>query len=96
MEMQEFKVGMLIKSLAGHDKHNVYVIIEETDAYVHLADGKIRTINHLKKKKKKHIQSVDRMCDVQNLDDAQIRKIIRKYKKEAQNIGGDSECLRLT
>ena len=42
--------------MAGHDKNKVYAVIQEDSDYVWLADGDIRTIDHLKKKNKKHIQ----------------------------------------
>lgn len=80
---QEVKVGMLARSLAGHDKSNIYVIMKTDDAYVYLADGKIRTLDHLKKKKVKHIEVLDKMYDVAEfVNDAQIRKIIKEFQKE--------------
>ncbi|KMZ52859.1 KOW domain-containing RNA-binding protein [Dorea sp. D27] len=50
--MEEVKTGMLAKSKAGHDKGQVYVIMDTDDAYVYLADGRIRTLGRLKKRKK--------------------------------------------
>lgn len=80
---QEVKAGMLARSLAGHDKSNIYVIMKIDDAYVYLADGKIRTLDHLKKKKVKHIEVLDKMYDVAEfVNDAQIRKIIKEFQKE--------------
>ena len=80
---QEYKAGMLVRSLAGHDKSNIYVIMKTDDAYAYLADGKIRTLDHLKKKKLKHIEMLDKMCDVTEfVNDAQIRKIIKEFQKE--------------
>ena len=76
--MEGFKAGMLARSKAGHDKGKVYVIIEEDDTYVYLADGSIRTLDRLKKKKKKHVQIICRENDVTAVDDAAIRKIIKE------------------
>lgn len=50
--------GMFALSLAGHDKGQMYVIIKEEGEYVYLADGRIRTMEKCKKKKKKHIQLI--------------------------------------
>lgn len=50
--------GMFAISKAGHDKGRMYVILKEDGEYVYLADGRIRTVENPKKKKKKHIQSV--------------------------------------
>jgi len=54
----EYRPGMLAKSLAGHDQNKIYVIIQEDEKYVFLCDGKNRTLNNLKKKKKKHVQLI--------------------------------------
>ena len=58
--MTEWKMGMLAKSKAGHDKNNVYIVIGEEDRYVYLADGEVRTWEKPKKKKKKHVQPIGR------------------------------------
>ncbi len=49
-------IGMLAAAKAGHDKNQLYIIIEETDDFVWLADGKYKTLQHPKRKNKKHIQ----------------------------------------
>lgn len=45
-------------SLAGHDRNKIYLIVGEEEEYVYLADGKIKTCEHPKKKNKKHIQII--------------------------------------
>ena len=55
--MDRYEIGMLAKSKAGHDAGKVYVIIDVDETYVYLADGRIRTLGHLKKKKKKQPES---------------------------------------
>jgi len=52
----EYAIGMFARSLAGHDKNKLYLIIQAEDEYVYLVDGKIRTLDRPKKKKRKHIQ----------------------------------------
>ena len=56
----EYRPGMLAKSLAGHDQNKIYVIIQEDEKNVFLCDGKNRTLEHLKKKKKKHVQLISK------------------------------------
>lgn len=51
-------IGMFAISLAGHDKGQMYVIINEDDEYFYLSDGALRPIQKTKKKKKKHVQPV--------------------------------------
>ena len=52
MRINIVETGMLAKSKAGHDKGQVYVIYGLDETYVYLVDGKIRTIEKPKKKKK--------------------------------------------
>lgn len=51
-------VGKFAKSKAGHDKDQIYVIVKEDAEYVYLMDGKTKTVDKPKKKKKKHIQMI--------------------------------------
>ena len=54
----EYKPGMLVKSLAGHDQNQIYVIMREDKEFVFLCDGRLKKIDKPKKKKKKHIQLI--------------------------------------
>lgn len=79
--MDRWERGMLAKSLAGHDKGKLYVIINIEGIFVYLADGEHRTFNKLKKKKKKHVQLIRRINDIDDADDASIRSILNNYKE---------------
>ncbi|MGF0018450.1 RNA-binding protein [Sporofaciens sp. SGI.106] len=79
--MEKFKPGVPVISKAGHDAGKFYIIIEVKDAYVYLADGRIRTLEHLKKKKKKHVQIINREHDITGLDDVGIKRILKEYEK---------------
>ncbi|MDD3277601.1 MAG: KOW domain-containing RNA-binding protein [Lachnospiraceae bacterium] len=54
--MRELKAGMFARSLAGHDKGKLYIVVSGDDSYVYLTDGRIRPLQNPKKKKRKHIQ----------------------------------------
>lgn len=73
---------MLARSIAGHDRGKIYVIIDTDDAYVYLADGRIRTLGRLKKKKKKHIQLICREYDITNATDVSIKRVLKIWSKE--------------
>lgn len=79
--MDRWERGMLAKSIAGHDKDKIYVVINIEETQVYLADGKIRTLDRMKKKKKKHVQLIRHKNDIEVADDADIREILNKYKK---------------
>ncbi len=80
--MDRFETGMLARSKAGHDAGKVYVIIGVDSEYVYLADGRIKTIDCPKKKKKKHTQIILDKYDITNADDVKIKRILKEWSKE--------------
>jgi len=56
-------IGFFAESRAGHDKGKVFVIINASNEYVYLADGKSRTIANPKRKNIKHIQIIKKDVD---------------------------------
>ena len=50
-------IGELATSKAGHDKDRLYMIVGEEGECVYLCDGRLRGVEH-PKKKKKHIQII--------------------------------------
>ena len=56
--MLKFEPGTLVRSLAGHDKGKLYIIIEERYPMLLLADGALRTMEKPKSKKVMHIQLI--------------------------------------
>jgi len=52
------QIGCFGVSRAGHDCNEIYVIINSDSEYVYLADGKSKTVDKPKKKKKKHVQII--------------------------------------
>lgn len=82
--MDKYKIGMSAMSLAGHDAGKVYLIFKVHDNYVELVDGKIRTLDHPKKKKKKHIQIIKEQYDIAAADDVAIKRILKVRDKSAK------------
>ena len=85
-------IGELATSKAGHDKDRLYMIVGEEGECVYLCDGRLRGVEHPKKKKKKHIQIIHSSAQdtliqhiKQNLPgerdeiDRQIRKTLEDY-----------------
>ena len=54
--MTEYGMACLVRSLAGHDKGNYYIIVREDAHYVYLADGRTKTAAKPKRTKRKHVQ----------------------------------------
>ena len=84
-------IGMLCRALAGHDKNEIYIIIEESDEYVYLSDGLLKPTDKVKKKNKKHIQIIKkgvdaslqkRIAEKTEYSNEEIKRAIKLYKKE--------------
>lgn len=87
-------IGSFAKSKAGRDKEEIYVIIDEEAEYVYLADGKYKTINKPKRKKKKHIQPIKKYDDTLlckklaagiPVTDVEIKKAIKDINNNFSN-----------
>ena len=58
MNRYPIEVGAIVISKMGRDEGRSFVVIEEVDSdFVLLADGKLRTMEHLKKKRRKHLKT---------------------------------------
>lgn len=73
-------VGMFAISKAGHDKGRMYLIMKEEGDFAYLADGKTKTADHPKKKRKKHLQLVKTELDESLLEKLKNQNII--YNEE--------------
>jgi len=82
--MERYKIGMLARSKAGHDFDKIYVIVDVDQTYVYLSDGSIRTLDKPKKKKKKHVQIICSLYNIENADDVVIKRIIKEWEKEEE------------
>ena len=98
--MATCKIGEFAKSKAGHDKEEIFIIINKEEEYVYLVDGKSRILDKPKKKKIKHIQVINQIDEELQrkletnliLRDEDIKRAIKSYK---QKIGGRQKCLKL-
>lgn len=83
--MKELKRGMFARSLAGHDKGCLYIVLEADEKQVLLTDGRNRPLEKPKRKNRIHIQpdfedsgvfsaDVPRHPEEQN---AAVRKVIK-------------------
>ena len=91
--MATCKIGEFAKSKAGHDKEEIFIIINKEEEYVYLVDGKSRILDKPKKKKIKHIQVINQIDEELQrkletnliLRDEDIKRAKKSYK---QKIGG--------
>ena len=84
----EYTVGQVVYSKSGHDKGQVFFILSVVGEYILLVDGKTRTLEKPKRKKKMHVQPTnfvnDKMATAlmerEEVLDAHIVKALKEYK----------------
>lgn len=64
------KPGSVVVSTAGHDKLNVYLVIEVEGKFAWLTDGRLKPLEKQKKKNVAHIRQIGQLEDSQKLDEA--------------------------
>lgn len=76
----ELKIGMIVKSLAGHDAGRFYVItkIEKNRAYI--VDGRLRKLEKPKKKNIVHLSGSGKVVNLFEFGtNKSLRGLLRKW-----------------
>ena len=78
------KKGQICFSKAGHDKGGAFIVLHSDDTYAYIADGKLRTLEKPKKKKKIHIQISNEVnSEIENMLEQKVNlKLWVKVKKD--------------
>lgn len=76
--MMNDEFGLIVKSLAGHDCNQFYILIDSDERFVYLVDGKSRVIDNPKKKNRKHVQ----LTKVRTLDNISSKDIYKQLTNE--------------
>lgn len=82
--------GVIVRSMAGHDLGELFIVLQAADGFAWLADGKSRRQAHPKKKRVLHVRTVGRLPDIAALDaleqlgdpgqrDAALRTLLRPF-----------------
>jgi hypothetical protein len=82
--------GVIVRSMAGHDYGELYIVLNVANGYAWLADGKTRSQSKPKKKSVQHVRAVNRLPDTTALDsleklgdpgqrDAALRTLLRPF-----------------
>lgn len=98
LRRENIMTGNFATSKAGHDKDKCYVIVREEGDFVYLSDGRLKPFAAPKKKRKKHIQIINRTVSDEILSrllniekggsdtvrDEEIKYEIKQYMKRLQ------------
>lgn len=87
MKMFPMEVGSVVQSLAGRDEGRLFIVIEELDSdFVMVANGKLRGMDRLKKKRRKHLKPTGsvveelriRLANGETIENHEVRSWLKK------------------
>lgn len=58
LENRGLKRGMVVMSLAGHDSRMIFLVYKVEGRYAWIADGHLRPVERMKKKKVRHLRAL--------------------------------------
>lgn len=80
----EITRGLVVRSAAGHDKGDFFVILSLDDKYAFICDGKSRKLEKTKKKKHKHLFVTNTVLPEDSLKtNREIRRALSAFNKNA-------------
>ena len=74
------KKGTVVKSLKGHDKDCLYIVIGTCEGYALVCDGKNKLLSNPKRKNRRHLEIIGKEVNLSKynpLYDAHIRKELK-------------------
>ena len=93
-----FMISDVVISTAGHDKGELFYVIDTDDQFLYLANGKDRDLDKPKRKKRRHVQKVLRsetrvaakLLSGDKVLNSELRRDLAFHAKEMQanNLGG--------
>ena len=86
--------GQFVLSIAGRDKGKIFVVTEIIDEnYVMIADGMLRSINKPKKKKLKHLRTINDIAGTDITETASNKTLARLIKAASKSYRENQEGL---
>lgn len=80
----ELRRGLVVRSLAGHDKGDYFVVLQSDDTFALLSDGKHRPLERPKKKKHKHLAQTLTVVPERSMEtNREIRNALRPFATPA-------------
>ena len=91
-------ISDVVVSTAGHDAGELFYVMDMDETYLYLANGKDRTLDKPKRKKRKHVQKVlrsetrvaEKILHGDKVLNSELRRDLAFHAKEMQanNLGG--------
>ncbi len=74
------EVGMVVKSVAGHDKGSFYVVIGVNNSRAFIVDGRVRLLQKPKAKNFIHLKKTNCIVNVEEFKtNKKIRELLHSY-----------------
>ena len=96
--ISDFNIADVVKSTAGRDQGKLFYVIGTDPVYLTLANGKDRTLEKPKRKKRKHIQKVlrsetrvaEKLRQGDKVLNSELRRDLAYFSRELQenDLGG--------
>jgi len=82
--------GLVVRSKAGRDKGNRFVVLMHENEYAYVADGELRRVERPKKKKLRHLQLTGYVCESvlnkinagEAVENHEVRKALAEYSEK--------------
>lgn len=85
------EIGSIVLSKAGRDQGRLFLVVEEVDDdFVMIANGDLRKLDRLKKKRRKHLKPTgtvvealkDRLSNGEKVEDHELRAWLREEEEK--------------
>ena len=79
--------GLIVRSKAGRDKGDYFIVLRSEEEFVYMANGELRKVDCPKKKKLKHLQMTSHICESvqenirkgETVTNSELRKALAEY-----------------
>jgi len=86
----EIHISDIVRSTAGRDKGKLFFVLEVEDRYALLADGKVRKLEHPKRKKKLHfrlesqcsLRTAEKLRNGEKVTNSELRRTLAQFAAE--------------
>jgi ribosomal protein L14E/L6E/L27E len=84
------EIGSIVTSKAGRDEGRLFIVVQEIDAdFVMVANGQLRKMDHLKKKRRKHLKTTGivveelrtRLSNGEAVENHEVRSWLKREEK---------------
>ncbi len=83
----EIVEGSIVRSIAGRDKGDLFIVLSREGEFAYLANGELRKVDRPKKKKLKHLQGSNKVSEfvknkletVGKVTNSEVRKALAEF-----------------